>query len=705
MAISAYRHRMWQYAVWGLIGAGLYRSLIIRAAVLRDRDPFLVRDRRWSYPEGPGAGALRVSLCVHGALGAAVGFGAALAGAANPLVALLLGAVTSIMLKQVARLALRLLIPDALDGGTEIRVTDRRYRTAPPGHPPGATDGRYPWATELARRIRAQEVARPVNLQDAHLNGVDLTGVDLPRVYAVLGTLPGVCFREANLSQGIFYVANLIGADLTRARLDGADLGSASLVAALLTGADLTGARLTGAKLHEADLAGARLSGAALDEAKLVRANLTDADLTSADLQRADLTGADLSGADLTDANLAGARWTSETVWPAGQVDRMRDRSERLFDEVYRLHGGAPGPFKPGRAKQLPFVQRLLIAVSDAAPAFRPLRAGVVGNGRGPETVGRPRLVGSTAVRRALASSEAALSGVDLSGTILGSIDLTGVNLSGSDLSRVDFMKATLKGANLARADLTRTRLMGADLSGANLKGANLAGSSTVGTVVTGARLTGANLHHAYLPRQNLSGARLTRTNLTRAFLSSAKLVRADLTDADLTHVALSKADLRGAKLLRAQMTDADLSEAGLVEADLTEATLTCASLFGADLSQAHLTGARLTLAYLDDANLRRADLSHADLAGARMIGACLKYAKLTGARFRGANLTGADLTGAHMYGADFAEVVWSSTTKWPGPIANRIRAQSETASDGTFRVRVTKPAQRLPRRTGTSQG
>ncbi len=68
---------MWSYAVWGLIGAALYRCLIVRAALLRDEDPFTHRYGRWDYPHGPGVGALVAGLCLHALLGAAVGCTAA----------------------------------------------------------------------------------------------------------------------------------------------------------------------------------------------------------------------------------------------------------------------------------------------------------------------------------------------------------------------------------------------------------------------------------------------------------------------------------------------------------------------------------------------------------------------------------------------------------------------------------------------------
>jgi len=56
-------------------------------------------------------------------------------------------------------------------------------------------------------------------------------------------------------------------ADLTGARLTGADLSGADLTGARLTGADLSGARLTDARLTDADLTGARLTGADLTRA------------------------------------------------------------------------------------------------------------------------------------------------------------------------------------------------------------------------------------------------------------------------------------------------------------------------------------------------------------------------------------------------------------------------------------------------------
>jgi hypothetical protein len=77
---------------------------------------------------------------------------------------------------------------------------------------------------------------------------------------------------------------NLLGANLTRAYLPGAQFTQANLIRANLTNAFLSGASLTEASLQAAKLTGAQLRRAYLPGAKLDYADLTDADFTDADL-------------------------------------------------------------------------------------------------------------------------------------------------------------------------------------------------------------------------------------------------------------------------------------------------------------------------------------------------------------------------------------------------------------------------------------
>ena len=96
--------------------------------------------------------------------------------------------------------------------------------------------------------------------------------------------------------------ADLRGANLREAELQGADLGEVRL-----QGAGLRLAELQGADLEEAQLQGAGLAEARLQGADLVKAHLQGADLEHAQLQGANLAGARLEGADLRAVELYGA--------------------------------------------------------------------------------------------------------------------------------------------------------------------------------------------------------------------------------------------------------------------------------------------------------------------------------------------------------------------------------------------------------------
>ena len=83
-------------------------------------------------------------------------------------------------------------------------------------------------------------------------------------------------FSYMNLSKVNFKRAHLIGVNLMKADLRGADLTRAYLIEASLTGADLTGADLTKANLRVARLGGADFSEADLRGADLSKARYLD---------------------------------------------------------------------------------------------------------------------------------------------------------------------------------------------------------------------------------------------------------------------------------------------------------------------------------------------------------------------------------------------------------------------------------------------
>ena len=100
---------------------------------------------------------------------------------------------------------------------------------------------------------------------------------------------------------------DLVGADLTKAKLQGADLTGANLEGASFEGANLSRANLTSASLVRTKFGGAILSGANLNKASFLNADCRGAHLKGADMTEAYLEDTDFSGANLENANMTKA--------------------------------------------------------------------------------------------------------------------------------------------------------------------------------------------------------------------------------------------------------------------------------------------------------------------------------------------------------------------------------------------------------------
>ena len=106
------------------------------------------------------------------------------------------------------------------------------------------------------RKITQKELAEILVLHKKWLCGEDGgERADLSRAYLCWADMRGADLGEAYLEGAKLTVANMEGADLSRAKLRGADL-----IWAILTGADLEGTDLQDARLE-----GAILTGTILD--------------------------------------------------------------------------------------------------------------------------------------------------------------------------------------------------------------------------------------------------------------------------------------------------------------------------------------------------------------------------------------------------------------------------------------------------------
>jgi uncharacterized protein YjbI with pentapeptide repeats len=154
---------------------------------------------------------------------------------------------------------------------------------------------------------------RGASLFSAHLEGASLASplVETGPLWTVARSTHGPPRPRINfdrLRHASFGGAQLEGAILDHVHLEGASLDDAQLPGASLADARLEGATLAGAQLSGASLQGARLDGADLDNAQLVGAWLFGAQLQGASLVNAWLQGANLSFAQLQGALLVGAQ-------------------------------------------------------------------------------------------------------------------------------------------------------------------------------------------------------------------------------------------------------------------------------------------------------------------------------------------------------------------------------------------------------------
>jgi uncharacterized protein YjbI with pentapeptide repeats len=284
-----------------------------------------------------------------------------------------------------------------------------------------------------------------VDLGGANLQGADLHEVDNPDMEESLrelveqvnagapiditaigsGALIGLDLRRADLRG-----ANFQGAHLRGANFQGADLRGANFQGAHLRPAHLDRANLQGANLSEADLSHADLYEANLDRANLHGAHLSEADLSHADLSHADLREADLHYAKLSHANLHGAS-LSEADLSHAHLDRANLQGAHLSE-------------------------------ADLSHAH----------------LDRANLQGADL-------READLSHADLSHAHLFEADLHGANLIGANLSEAYLTDANLMESILIRTNLKQAKLNNCRIYGSSIWDVELAGAEQSGLIVT----------------------------------------------------------------------------------------------------------------------------------------------------------------------------------------------------------------------------
>jgi len=227
-----------------------------------------------------------------------------------------------------------------------------------------------------------------------------------------------------------------------------ADLGGADLHGADLKKAWLQGANLSNADLHRADLQKARLQWANLSNADLRKTNLQHSNLANAILFKANLSGANMEEARLFHANIQETNFVKSIGLTVPQVKEANSWTLAFYDTDFLMGLGLSTDHN--------------------------------------DKVSRKNLSKDFLQNANL--QDAMLNGYNLQEANLQEANLHRANLQRANLVEADLHRANLQRANLVEADLQGTKLQGANLGWADLQGAKLRGAKLRGADFRGAK-------------------------------------------------------------------------------------------------------------------------------------------------------------------------------------------------------------------------
>jgi len=301
-----------------------------------------------------------------------------------------------------------------------------------------------------ARSMVVARLARKEGLADLDLTGVDLSGLDL-RGVDMRGTfLDNADLRGCDLRGADLWRAVACRADLTDARLDGAQVAEANFGRALLARASLKGLRF-----ERTVLTGADLTGAVLDEARFEGSDLSEATLSGASLRGIEARSLMMLGVDLSLAKLDGAKLVKCNLLQCN------------------LRGGC--------FDGITLTSCVLLSCDASGASFAGAQADNL------RVVKDCNLDGASF--RGASVKSATLRETSMRGAVFAEADVSGSDFSGSDLTGASFFRATAR-----EARFIRSRLDGATLTSCNLMSALLSKASLQDAVLDGANLFRADL-------------------------------------------------------------------------------------------------------------------------------------------------------------------------------------------------------------------
>lgn len=386
--------------------------------------------------------------------------------------------------------------------------------------------------------------------------------------------LRGASFQHANLSNVVpvgnnslrspfFNIANLQGADLRYANLNGNDFssfkysngqppneGSSKLAGVKMNsstdirGANFSFADASGLDWHVTDWSQTRMQHTNLSNGNMSGFNLTAAPYAGkffiSDKNTDYFAGANMTGVNFSGANLAGLDLTN------AQLTTSNFASANL----YGAHLSGANFTKAN------------FSSADLGSATAAENNPVVFNGATMTHVFMKSASMPGSFFRGVSMAPANLGGAVLSGAWF---EVDPLCFDSSNNCLVNNLSCVCQPATLSRSYMLNTDLSGAHMTDVVLDYVSWYNVSSSSPIATGADafLTGASFNLADLPGLDLTGARLEGAVLTNTQLIGANLTGAQLQRDGSTRTNLSTANLRGANLTGANLDYANLQNAG----------------------------------------------------------------------------------------------------------------------------------------------
>ena len=434
------------------------------------------------------------------------------------------------------------------------------------------------------------------NLKNFHLSHADvsgsiftnanLTNVDLKESLAKDANFDKACLesvsaKDVNFAGSSFVKADLSKADLLGANFDGCNLAGAKLHNAMLMHASFKGADLTGADFTGANTAQANFENAVLTKVKgLTSGGLGQITIGPKLLELSDTVKSaaafetsielDTGSAPVRLKAKVGYRgphasWSKE-LW-ADTLSDWSQNTKSVADAMVAAVGcwpdSTPLPFTVrASGKKVGMVNKKLVQLAReawcetfgiAAPTESELaqgkqaaeekkdvmRAELLALLAQPQGVDKWNEKQRTLISEAIKSFPCAnLSGKELGGIILSSLEIDQANFEGAALANAELAFASFKQGNFKKAKLDGISAVGTkfeecDFNGANCTGANFRSASFRKADLSKCELVNASLYDADLRGANLQGAKLKDCNLDEAKFDEGTIFPAGWTPPD----------------------------------------------------------------------------------------------------------------------------------------------------------------------------